>query len=122
MNREDNIESLIRFTLLNIRNLHIRIDWANAFIKFRGTDKYTLNKVVDRLKAGVTDIVNLHPDPEVRKTIVRDLDDKSNDMISTVAFIDAALRIPPEDLDIIADIITEYLENKYPEDDTKKEM
>lgn len=119
-NNQDNIGNLIKFMLVNIKNMQIRMEIANAYIKFKGNDKHRLNSVVNRLKAGIEDIINLHPDPAVKKLVMEDLDEKSDDMISRVYFIDQALRIPEEHLEPIAEIINNYLDMHYPPKDEEQ--
>lgn len=121
-NKQDDIANLIKFMLVNIKNMQIRMEIANAYIKFKGNDKHRLNSVVNRLKAGIEDIINLHPDPKVKKAVMEDLDDKSDDMIARVYFIDQALRIPEEHLEPIADIINDYLNLHYPPKDEEEQM
>jgi hypothetical protein len=114
------LEAILNYqtTIIELTGMEI----ANAYIKFKGNDKHRLNSVVNRLKAGIEDIINLHPDPEVKKAVMEDLDDKSDDMISRVYFIDQALRIPEEHLEPIADIINDYLNIHYPPKDEEEQM
>lgn len=113
MEREDSIQSIVRFMLISLRHLQIRMEIARAIVQFKGNDKYVLTNSINRVKAAITDILNLLPSSADKQTVMQQLQESNTNMINAVAFIDEAMNLTEEDVGEVAEIINEYLNKKY---------
>ena len=113
MEREDSIQAIVRFMLISLKHLQIRMELAKSIVQFKGNDKYVLTNSINRVKAASNDIINLLPSTPDKQIVIDQLQENNTNMINVVAFIDEAMNLTEEDVGEVAEIINEYLNKKY---------
>jgi hypothetical protein len=113
MKREDSIQAIVRFMLISLKHLQIRMELARSIVQFKGNDKHVLNNSINRVKAATNDILNLLPSSSDKQIVIDQLQESNTNMINVVAFIDEAMNLTEEEVGEIAEIINEYLNKKH---------
>lgn len=120
MERNESVGFLLRYILYHFKSIEERLNWSKAIHKFKQNDKHTINKAIQKVAAGINDLISIvHRESPALVTAIK-ADVQKTELVYYMTLTEQLFDLREEDLDQITDMIDTYLKNKYYKNDTER--
>ena len=106
---EQTISQLFETVLQHAKCIEIRIDYARALSSQK--QKYALTQALNKARSAIDNICNLLPDSDSILKVKKKLEEA--DMVYVMVLTEQLMRIRPDDMEEVIDLIDNFLINKY---------
>jgi hypothetical protein len=106
---QQTISELFQSVLQHVKCIEIRIDYAKALTSQK--QKYVLNNALIKVTGAINTICDLLPSSESVLKVKKDLD--NSDLVYVMVLTEQLMKIKPDDMEEIVDIIDKFLIDKY---------
>jgi hypothetical protein len=107
--KTDSIAQLFMTVLQHMKCIEVRMDYAK--VNTMQKQKMVLANSIQKVRVAINDICSLLPDSDKVIQIKKELD-KSN-LVYVMVFTEQLMRAKEEDLEVLASMIENYLDEKY---------
>lgn len=107
--KTDSIAQLFMTVLQHMKCIEVRMDYAK--VNTTQKQKMVLANSIQKVRVAINDICSLLPDSDKVIQIKKELD-KSN-LVYVMVFTEQLMRAKEEDLEVLASMIENYLDEKY---------
>jgi hypothetical protein len=105
------VSELFQSVLQHAKCIEIRIDYAKALTSQK--QKHVLNSALTKVTGAINTICDLLPSSDSVLKVKKDLD--KSDLVYVMVLTEQLMRIKPDDMEEIVDVIDKFLIEKYGE-------
>lgn len=109
---DTSVSQLFETVLQHAKCIETRIEFAKAITSQK--QKYVLGNVMNKITSAINNICDLLPDSNAVLKIKKRLDDA--DLVYVMLLTEQLMKIKPDDMEEVVDLLDDYLKNKYDND------